>query len=110
MISFNALNVKRGEGSFMVDGILVSADGHSRAYVEGMLVDIVSIDHSDGDNKPKVWIQSVCPRSHVRASDRRKVKRGKDVWYTLGEPADEYVRYHEPFLWLAAFARYFVAY
>ncbi|TGZ80255.1 S-adenosyl-L-methionine-dependent methyltransferase [Ascodesmis nigricans] len=32
------------------------------------------------------------------------------IWYELGEPSHEYERYHTPFIWMAAWARYFVAY
>ena len=42
-----------------------------------------------------IWIQSI--QAHEQ-----------NVWYRLGKPSSEYKRFHEPFLWVANFAKYFV--
>ena len=46
---------------------------------------------------PYIWIQSV--------EGARRC-----VWYRLANPAEEYVRYHKPFLWIADLAKHLVDY
>ena len=43
----------------------------------------------------EIWIQSIRAKQH-------------DIWYQLGQPSPEYKRYHQPFLWVANFAKYVV--
>lgn len=99
MVPLSALNVHRAVGVFLVDGILT--DGITRHRVEGLLTDQLSIGYLDKDgtmlSKTDVWIQSV-----------QNSSEGNNIWYSIGSPAPEYARYHQPFLWLTAFAKYFV--
>lgn len=101
MAGFHVPNVKRGEPGLCVNGVLVSGNGKRKAYVEDMLVQTISVDYTEGDVKPVTWVQTGLGRASGRSL-------AKDVWYILGEPAPEYARYHEVFVWLSAFGRYFI--
>ena len=71
-----------------------------QVYVEGIRFEILSIDGYGPDPDPQeagIYIQS-------------KTGTKKDIWYKLTQPAARYRAYYQPFLWLAGFARYFVAY
>lgn len=86
--------------------------GHSNCYFDGRLsvgklsyfvrrVPIAALP-IDGYMDPEVhtvqdsiWLQS--------AHNSRR-----EVYYRLGKPAKEYVRFHEPFLWVADLAKHFV--
>ncbi|KAI9857938.1 MAG: DNA methyltransferase Dim-2 [Vezdaea acicularis] len=80
------------------DGIL--RRGGSQYYVQRIPFKVVSIGNYGIENHSvsnQVWIQSSLG-SHC------------DIWYRLGSPAPEYARYHDAFMWLAGFAKYFIDY
>ena len=89
----------RSNGLFYFDGII--SYGKTRHYVQKIPFEILSIGgyedtdlHTVGEN---LWIQS------------RTGKR-LNVWYRLRNPAPEYRRFYEPFLWMADFAKHVVDY
>lgn len=84
---------------FLVDGIIRS--GQHQRYVQKVPFEILSIGayedvgiHTVG---PDIWLQSVA-------------SKGSNIWYRLGRPAPEYLRYHTPFVWLADLAKHIVDY
>ncbi|KAH6677212.1 hypothetical protein B0J14DRAFT_635947 [Halenospora varia] len=89
---------KKGVSSFLFDGIL--SVGKVRHYVQGVPFALVSIGnygeeiHTVGGN---IWIQS-CHNSK------------SNIYYKLTNPASEYHRFYQGFLWLADFAKHFVDY
>lgn len=84
---------------FYLDGVICYA-GRQR-YIQKVQFEILSIGGYEEPERstvdPYVWIQSV-----------EGAKLG--VWYRLKEPAVEYKRYYEPFLWIADLAKHLVDY
>ena len=84
---------------FYFDGVICYA-GRQR-YVQKVPFEILSIGGYEEPERssvgPYIWIQSV-----------EGAKRF--VWYRLVHPAEEYKRYHKPFLWIADLAKYLVDY
>lgn len=98
MESLHQLNNKQGVSELLFDGIL--SVGQERRYVQGVPFKMLSID-GYGDHSAHtatgIWIQSSQGRQSA-------------VWYQLRYPAEEYTRYHKPFLWVANLSKYFVDY
>ncbi|KAL8721753.1 MAG: hypothetical protein Q9225_001651 [Loekoesia sp. 1 TL-2023] len=99
LVSLHELN-SRNSDSFLLDGTLCFGhNGGNRRYVQQVSFETLSIGayeditlHTVG---PHIWLQSVAGQ-------------GSNIWYRLRSPAREYLRYHEPFLWLADLAKYVV--
>ena len=72
-----------------------------KRYVQKVPFEILSIGGYEEPERssigPYIWIQSIEGAKHC-------------VWYRLGHPADEYKRYHKPFLWIADLAKHLVDY
>ncbi|KAJ9648940.1 hypothetical protein H2199_000853 [Coniosporium tulheliwenetii] len=98
MESLHQLNNKQGVSELLFDGIL--SVGQERRYVQGVPFKTLSID-GYGDHSAHtatgIWIQSSQGRQSA-------------IWYQLRHPAEEYTRYHKPFLWMANLSKYFVDY
>jgi DNA (cytosine-5)-methyltransferase 1 len=76
--------------------------GEVKQYVEDVEIESHSIEgYGDAEN-PGVVIY-VQPKCASKDSDF-------DVWFRLHEPAPRYSRFHEPFLWIASFARHVLDY
>jgi DNA (cytosine-5)-methyltransferase 1 len=95
MAPLNFLQVKSGHLEFRFDGVLVN-DGVER-YVQNIPLKDLSVGgyelldmHDIGGD---IWVQS----------SNGKVK---EVWYKLIDPSPEYVRYYEPFVWLANLSKH----
>ncbi|KAI4728220.1 S-adenosyl-L-methionine-dependent methyltransferase [Aureobasidium sp. EXF-10728] len=88
------LKTESGVNELLFDGTL-SIDGEER-HVRGVSFDCLAIE-GYGDSSD---IVSAC----IQTSLGRKA----NVWYQLGSPAKEYIRYHDPFLWVSRFTRYVV--
>ena len=92
------LTTKVGHSNFFLDGIL--SVGNIRRYVQGVPFKVCSLGnygediHTVGSN---IWIQS-------------NWNSKTDIYYRLQDPASEYSRYHDGFLWLADLAKHFVDY
>ena len=98
MTCLHNLSVKAGKNILLVDGVL--SDGKTRKYVEGVPFTKLSIGNygelSLHTVEGAIWIQSDV------------AKGAGDVWYELGKPAEVYAKYHQPFLWLANFAKFYI--
>ena len=98
MVSLHEIN-ENGVKHFYFDGVICYA-GRQR-YVQKVPFEILSIGGYEEPERssvgPYIWIQSI-----------QGAKRC--VWYRLGHPADEYKRYHKPFLWIADLAKHLVDY
>ena len=84
----------RGIDVFLVDGII--SYGKKRHFVEAVPFEDLSIGGYEDTQQPMVsdvWIQSLQGKKN-------------NTWYCLKEPASEYRRFHEPFLWLADLAKH----
>lgn len=96
MRPLNHLSSKLKANEFLFDGIL--SVGKTRHYVQGVPFNVCSIgnygeeQHTVGDN---IWIQS-----HHNAR--------KEIYYRLGAPAPDYVRFHTEFKWLADLSKHFM--
>ncbi|KAK5687581.1 hypothetical protein LTS10_001720 [Elasticomyces elasticus] len=92
--------LRHGDGSayYLVDGTLNCGD--QQYQVKGVPFSTLTID-GYGDAgfsvRDKICVQSI------------QAQRA-DVWYQLGTPAPEYMRFYRPFLWLAHFSKCFVEY
>ena len=97
-VSLHEIDEERAK-FFYFDGVICYA-GRER-YVQQVPFEILSIGGYEEPERssvgPYVWIQSV--------EGARRC-----VWYRLANPADEYVRFHEPFLWIADLAKHLVDY
>lgn len=87
---------------FFFDGVL--SYGDQQRHVEAVPFEVVTVD-GYGDDTDDVS-NEICIQSKLQS----KLARGKGAWYQLGNPAPEYKRFYHPFLWLARFTKYFVAY
>lgn len=98
MTCLHNLSVKPGKNVLLFDGVL--SDGKTKKYVEGAPFTKLSIGNygelSLHTVEGAIWIQS----DAAKAAD--------DAWYELGKPAEVYEKYHNPFLWLANFAKFFI--
>ena len=98
MVSLHEIN-EQGVSHLYFDGIIVYAGG--QRYAQKVPFEILSIGGYEEPERstvePYIWIQSF--QGTV-----------SDVWYRLKTPAVEYKRYHEPFLWMADFAKHVVDY
>ncbi|MCJ1246567.1 DNA methyltransferase Dim-2 [Trapelia coarctata] len=96
------LCVKRANNFYCFDGVL--CDGQIKRYVQNVPFRKLSIEGYEDTSLPTVgsniWIQSF---------QGAEADTG-EVWYRLGTPSPEYARFHQPFLWLADFAKHFVDY
>ena len=102
MAALHDFNVKPKNSVWYFDGVITA--GTTRRYVQKIPFDYLSIGGYE-DTEPHtgvcdIWIQSLQGRKQSRA----------EIRYRLGKPAPEYRRFHEPFLWLANFSKYFVDY
>ncbi|KAI5793813.1 S-adenosyl-L-methionine-dependent methyltransferase, partial [Peziza echinospora] len=107
LCALDHLSVDRGKNVLLFDGVLINTHPTTgetiRRYVEGVPCTLLSIgNYEDLDTHSvagAVWVQS------------QAAKGAGDIWYQLGSAEEGYgKRYHEPFLWLANFAKYFVDY
>ena len=96
LVSLNEIN-ENGVKYFYFDGVICYA-GRQR-YVQNVPFEILSIGGYEEPERstvgPYIWIQSIEGTT-------------SDVWYRLKDPAVEYKRYHEPFLWMADLAKHVV--
>jgi len=98
MTCLHNLSVKPGKDILLFDGVL--REGKSRRYVEGVPFTKLSIGNygelSLHTVEGAIWIQS-------------DVAKGTgNIWYELGKPAEVYEKYHQPFLWLANFTKFYI--
>lgn len=98
MVSLHEIN-ENGVTHFYFDGVICYAG--RRRHVQKVKFEILSIGGYEEPERssvgPYIWIQSV--------EGARRC-----VWYRLGHPAEEYKRYHKPFLWIADLAKHLVDY
>lgn len=97
LCTLDRLQVEAGVDELCFSGYLSAADLSFHVY--NISFSILAIDgYGDGnstDVDDKISIQS--PRA-----------KGHGLWYRLGKPADEYKAFHQPFIWLATFTKFFV--
>ncbi|KAK5119424.1 hypothetical protein LTR85_007524 [Meristemomyces frigidus] len=72
-----------------------------RPVTKGVPFSILTID-GYGDDDVTTLRDRICIQSPEAEYN--------DVWYQLGKPAQEYRRFHTPFVWLAHFMKYYVDY
>ncbi|KZF21853.1 S-adenosyl-L-methionine-dependent methyltransferase [Xylona heveae TC161] len=98
-VPLHSIASRKKDSVYYFDGIL--SNGSRKFYVQRAPFDKLSIgNYLDKDLHSvdgEIWIQSL----HNHKSDR---------WYRLLDPAPEYARYQEAFIWMANFAKYFVDY
>lgn len=88
------LKTESGVNDLLFDGFL-SVDGEAR-FVQGISFEYLAIE-GYGDESDTV---SAC----IQTTLARKA----NVWYQLGIPAAQYLRYHDTFLWVSRFTKYVV--
>ncbi|KAH0367314.1 S-adenosyl-L-methionine-dependent methyltransferase, partial [Aureobasidium melanogenum] len=88
------LKTESGVNALLFDGIL-SIDGEER-YVQGVSFECLAIEgYGDESNTVSACIQTALAHK-------------ANVWYQLGTPAAQYLRYHDTFLWVSRFIKYVV--
>ena len=89
----------RGTIGWFIDGVV--CHGHEKKHVQRVPCNVFSIggfeDIDLHSTNSSIWVQS-------------KASQKLDAWYTLGQPASQYKRFHQPFLWLADLAKHLVDY
>ncbi|KAK5995535.1 DNA (cytosine-5)-methyltransferase 1A-like protein [Cladobotryum mycophilum] len=97
MRSLHHLDTKTGHGNFYFDGILSVKD--TRVYVRRVPISAVPVQNygalSVHSVKDHIWL-----RSTLNAS--------RNIYYRLCQPAREYRRFFNPFMWVADLAKHFV--
>lgn len=99
LVSLHELN-SRLSNSFIFNGTVCFGDNNQHhRYVQQISFETLSIGSYE-DTKmhtvgADIWIQSAAAKA-------------SNIWYRLKNPAEEYVRYHELFLWLADLAKHVV--
>lgn len=100
LVALSDLGVKPANHCYYLDGLL--SDGHVKHYIQNVPFKTLSIggyeDTSVSTVDSDVWIQSM---EGAKANYC-------GVWYRLKSPSPEYARFHEPFLWLADFAKHVI--
>lgn len=99
MRSLSDLGIRLGHSHLLVDGVL--GRGSEKVFVRGMSAASLPIGgYFDDEQKAArghVWVETGPSRRHK-------------VFYRLGQPAKEYARFFEPFLWVADLARHLVSF
>ena len=99
MITLDQLMNRPGLESLLVDGFI--SYGDEEFYIRGTPFSTMAIE-GYGDSEIHCVSNSICIQSEVGGL--------KKVWYNLSKPSKVYVKYFEPFLWVANFCKYFVDY
>ncbi|KAF1848243.1 S-adenosyl-L-methionine-dependent methyltransferase [Cucurbitaria berberidis CBS 394.84] len=76
--------------------------GETKLYVERVALQDSSIEGFGDDDEPGVL-------AYVRSTLASKDST-YEIWYKLGEPAQQYKRFHEPFLWAAQLTKHTIDY
>jgi DNA (cytosine-5)-methyltransferase 1 len=97
MSTLDRLNIPNGLDQLCFNGRLSTAT--DSYYVHGVTFSTVAVD-GYGDLECVDLSDSICIQSPWAQSH--------DTWYRLGRPAAEYRVFHEDFIWLATFTKYFV--
>jgi DNA (cytosine-5)-methyltransferase 1 len=98
MCSLDKLNTAKGVDQLVFSGVLSTATSTTSFYVHGVAFSTLAIDgYGDPD----------CACLSGRVSIQSRTAQLQPAWYRLGRPSDEYKRFHEDFVWLATFAKYF---
>jgi DNA (cytosine-5)-methyltransferase 1 len=97
MSPLHHLDTKASSPRFFFDGVLSS--GVAAYYVRGVPILALPVDNYGDLTKHTVrddiWIQS-------------PLNADREIYYRLGQPAKEYRRFLEPFLWVADLGKHFV--
>ena len=98
MCTLDKLNTAKGVDQLVFSGMLSTATSTKPLYVHGIAFSTLAIDgYGDTD----------CAHLSGRISLQSQTAQLKPAWYRLGRPSDEYKRFHDDFLWLATFTKYF---
>jgi DNA (cytosine-5)-methyltransferase 1 len=99
MSPLHHLNTKASSPRFFFDGVLSS--GLAAYYVRGVPILALPVDNygdlSRHTVRDDIWIRSL-------------LNADREIYYRLGQPAKEYRRFWEPFLWVADLGKHFVDY
>lgn len=99
MCTLDRLRTHRQASRLQFDGIL--SVGHRRIPIRNLEFGTVTVD-GYGDEG--------CVDLRGRICLQTDLARRYDLWYRLGRPSPEYQRFHDLYLWLATFTKYFVDY
>jgi len=100
MCSLDKLNAAKGVDQLVFSGVLSSAMATTATpyYVNGIAFSTLAIDgYGDTD----------CASLSGKISIQSKRAQWQSAWFRLGKPSVEYKRFHEDFVWLATFTKYF---
>lgn len=97
MSTLDKLKTRGGFDGLLFDGILSSES--VQRYVEAVPFEVLTAEgYGDGD----------IVDLHGRVCLQSRAAQRYQIWYQLQDPAAEYRRFHEPFMWLATFTKHFV--
>jgi DNA (cytosine-5)-methyltransferase 1 len=98
MCTLDKLNVAKGVDQLVFSGMLSRTTATAACYVHGIAFSTLAIDgYGDTD----------CAGLTGRISIQSRTAQLVPAWFRLGTPAHEYRKFHEDFVWLATFAKYF---
>jgi DNA (cytosine-5)-methyltransferase 1 len=102
MCSLDKLNAAKGVDQLVFSGILstttTTTTASTSCYVHGIAFSTLAIE-GYGDTDCTNLAGKICIQS--------REAQLQPAWYRLGKPSNEYKRFHEDFVWLATFAKYF---
>ncbi|UNI17825.1 DNA (cytosine-5-)-methyltransferase [Purpureocillium takamizusanense] len=99
MRPLHQLDTKMGVRNLYFDGVL-SIGGQHRIFVRRVPIAAMPIGNYGTQHdtaQGHIWLQS-------------ELNRNRSIYYKLGKPAREYLRYYRPMLWVVDLAKHFVDY
>lgn len=99
MSTLDRLQVAKGADELCFSGRLSTKT--SSFYVHGVGFNTLAVD-GYGDDESASLLEKICIQTPWA--------RSYNVWYRLGQPSAEYREYHQDYIWLATFTKYFIDY
>jgi DNA (cytosine-5)-methyltransferase 1 len=98
MCTLDKLNTAKGVDQLVFSGTLSTATATTSFYVHGVAFCTIAVDgYGDTD----------CADIAGRISIQSRTAQLVPAWFLLGKPSTEYKRFHEDYVWLATFTKYF---
>jgi DNA (cytosine-5)-methyltransferase 1 len=98
MCTLDKMNTGKGVDQLVFSGTLSTATATTSFYVHGIAFCTIAVDgYGDTD----------CANLAGRISIQSRTAQLVPAWFRLGKPSSEYKRFHEDYMWLATFTKYF---
>lgn len=97
MCTLDKLNTAKGVNQLAFSGMLSTSTSTTTCYVHNVAFSTLAVDYSDTD----------CASLSGKISIQSRTAQLEPAWFRLGKPSTEYKPFHEDFVWLATFTKYF---